>query len=130
MLVAYYILMIELGVEQDGEWSLMCPNECPGLYTCYGPEFEELYIRYEKSGKARKTVSAQKLWFSILDAQMESSHPFMCYKGKWERDGEGEKDLYSDYLTSMDRCGKYKKQPKELRCHYRFYLLCQYDAIR
>ncbi|RCH87640.1 Ribonucleoside-diphosphate reductase large subunit, partial [Rhizopus stolonifer] len=67
-------------VEQDGEWSLMCPNECPGLYTCYGPEFEELYIRYEKSGKARKTVSAQKLWFSILDAQMESSHPFMCYK--------------------------------------------------
>ncbi|KAI7899705.1 alpha subunit of ribonucleoside-diphosphate reductase [Cokeromyces recurvatus] len=67
-------------VEENGEWSLMCPNECPGLDTTYGKEFEELYIKYEKMGKARKTVSAQKLWFSILDAQIESGMPFMCYK--------------------------------------------------
>ncbi|KAI9470631.1 MAG: alpha subunit of ribonucleoside-diphosphate reductase [Benjaminiella poitrasii] len=67
-------------VEENGEWSLMCPNECPGLDTSYGKKFEELYIKYEKMGKARKTVSAQKLWFSILDAQIESGMPFMCYK--------------------------------------------------
>ncbi|KAF1805433.1 alpha subunit of ribonucleoside-diphosphate reductase [Mucor lusitanicus] len=67
-------------VEENGEWSLMCPNECPRLDTTYGKEFEELYLGYEKAGKARKTVSAQKLWFSILDAQIESGMPFMCYK--------------------------------------------------
>jgi ribonucleoside-diphosphate reductase alpha subunit len=58
----------------------MCPNECPGLDISYGKEFEEKYLNYEKLGKARKTVSAQKLWFSILDAQIESGMPFMCYK--------------------------------------------------
>ncbi|KAI8991032.1 ribonucleotide reductase [Mycotypha africana] len=67
-------------VEQNGEWSLMCPNECPGLDTSYGKEFEELYVKYEKAGKARKTVSAQKLWFSILDSHIEAGMPFMCYK--------------------------------------------------
>lgn len=67
-------------VEENGEWSLMCPNECPGLDTSFGEKFNELYLKYEKAGKFRKTVSAQKLWFSILDAQMESGMPFMCYK--------------------------------------------------
>jgi ribonucleoside-diphosphate reductase alpha subunit len=67
-------------VEENGEWSLMCPNECPGLDICYGKEFEEKYLNYEKMGKARKTVSAQNLWFSILDAQIESGMPFMCFK--------------------------------------------------
>lgn len=71
-----------IGVEENGDWSLMCPNECPGLDVSYGEAFEELYIRYEKAGKARKTVSAQKLWFSILDTQIESGMPFMCYKGR------------------------------------------------
>ncbi|CEG76191.1 Putative Ribonucleoside-diphosphate reductase [Rhizopus microsporus] len=67
-------------VEENGEWSLMCPNECPGLYSSYGKDFEELYVRYEKAGKARKTISAQKLWFAILDAQTDSGMPFLCYK--------------------------------------------------
>ncbi|OBZ86576.1 Ribonucleoside-diphosphate reductase large subunit [Choanephora cucurbitarum] len=67
-------------VEENGEWSLMCPNECPGLDSSFGQAFEDIYLSYEKAGKARKTVSAQKLWFSILDAQMESGMPFMCYK--------------------------------------------------
>jgi ribonucleoside-diphosphate reductase subunit M1 len=67
-------------VEENGEWSLMCPNECPGLDISYGKDFEEKYLNYEKMGKARKTVSAQKLWFSILDAQIESGMPFMCFK--------------------------------------------------
>lgn len=67
-------------VEENGDWSLMCPNECPGLDTAYGKDFEEKYLNYEKMGKARKTISAQKLWFSILDAQIESGMPFMCFK--------------------------------------------------
>ena len=67
-------------VEDDGEWTLMCPNECPGLADVWGPAFEELYERYEKEGRGRKTVKAQKLWFQILDSQMESGTPYLLYK--------------------------------------------------
>ena len=67
-------------VEADGEWSLFCPDEAPGLADCYGAEFRELYERYELEGRAKKRVSAQKLWFQILDAQMETGTPYLCYK--------------------------------------------------
>lgn len=67
-------------VKADADWSLFCPNECPGLYDTYGDEFEVLYEKYEKEGKARKTVRAQELWFAILDAQVETGTPYMLYK--------------------------------------------------
>jgi ribonucleoside-diphosphate reductase alpha chain len=67
-------------VEADGEWSLFCPNEAPGLADVWGAAFEELYTRYEREGRARKTVSAQKLWFKILDSQMETGTPYLLYK--------------------------------------------------
>jgi ribonucleoside-diphosphate reductase alpha chain len=67
-------------VEADGEWSLFCPNEAPGLHACWGKEFEELYIGYEKEGRARKTIKAQELWFAILDAQIETGTPYLLYK--------------------------------------------------
>jgi ribonucleoside-diphosphate reductase alpha chain len=67
-------------VEADGEWSLFCPNEAPGLADVYGAEFRALYERYEAEGRARKTVSAQKLWFQILDTQMETGTPYLLYK--------------------------------------------------
>jgi ribonucleoside-diphosphate reductase alpha chain len=67
-------------VEEDGEWSLFCPDEAPGLADVWGDKFEELYLQYEKEGKARKTISAQKLWFQVLDAQMESGTPYLVYK--------------------------------------------------
>ena len=67
-------------VEEDGMWSLFCPNEAPGLQDCYGEEFEKLYTRYEQEGKARKTVKAQDLWFAILDGQIETGTPYMLYK--------------------------------------------------
>ena len=67
-------------VEDDGLWSLFCPNEAPGLYDCYGKEFEELYERYEKEGRARKTVKAQDLWFAVLESQSETGTPYMLYK--------------------------------------------------
>ena len=54
-------------VEANEQWSLMCPNECPGLADCHGKEFEELYERYEQEGRARKQIPAQQLWFEILD---------------------------------------------------------------
>lgn len=60
------------GVEQNGEWSLMCPAECTGLAETYGDEFEALYERYEKEGKVKRTVKAQKLWHAILEAQTET----------------------------------------------------------
>lgn len=67
-------------VKENGEWTLMCPNECPGLCDTYGEEFEKLYTKYEAEGKGRKTVKAQELWFSILDSQIETGTPYMLYK--------------------------------------------------
>ena len=72
-------------VEKNGEWTLMCPNECPGLADCYGDEFEALYEQYEKEGRGRKTVKAQKLWYAILEAQTETGNPFMLYKDHCNR---------------------------------------------
>jgi len=67
-------------VEANGEWSLFCPNEAPGMHEVYGEEFEALYEKYEKEGRARKTVPAQKLWYAILESQIETGGPFMTYK--------------------------------------------------
>jgi len=67
-------------IEIGGLWSLFCPNEAPGLADVVGEEFEALYEKYEKEGRARKQVSAQKLWFEILDAQTESGTPYLLYK--------------------------------------------------
>jgi ribonucleoside-diphosphate reductase alpha chain len=67
-------------VKENGEWSLMCPNECPGLCDTYGDEFEALYLKYEAEGKARKTIKASDLWYHILDSQIETGTPYMLYK--------------------------------------------------
>jgi ribonucleoside-diphosphate reductase alpha chain len=67
-------------VEENGDWSLFCPNEAPGLHECWGKEFEKLYTSYEAKGKARKTIKAQDLWFAILDAQIETGTPYLLYK--------------------------------------------------
>ncbi|KAJ7486193.1 ribonucleotide reductase alpha subunit [Mycena galericulata] len=67
-------------VEANGEWSLFCPNEAPGLHEVHSAEFEALYEKYEKEGRARKTIPAQKLWYAILEAQVETGGPFMLYK--------------------------------------------------
>ena len=67
-------------VEQNGEWSLFCPNEAPNLADCYGSEFEKLYEKYEREGLARKSVKAQDLWFAILESQIETGTPYMLYK--------------------------------------------------
>ena len=67
-------------VEQDGEWSLFCPNEAPGLDECYGDKFRALYAQYEAEGRARKTIKAQELWFAILESQIETGTPYMLYK--------------------------------------------------
>ncbi|WFD36912.1 ribonucleoside-diphosphate reductase [Malassezia cuniculi] len=67
-------------VEKNEDWSLMCPAEAPGLSDCYGKEFEELYERYEREGRAKRTVKAQKLWYAILEAQIETGNPFILYK--------------------------------------------------
>ncbi len=67
-------------VQENGEWTLMCPNECPGLQDTHSLEFEALYTRYEEEGKGRKTIKAQELWFKILDSQVETGTPYMLYK--------------------------------------------------
>ncbi|MFN9666857.1 MAG: ribonucleoside-diphosphate reductase subunit alpha [Bacteroidota bacterium] len=67
-------------VEQDGEWSLFCPNEAPGLHESWGDQFEQLYEQYEREGRARRTIKAQELWFAILEAQIETGTPYLLYK--------------------------------------------------
>lgn len=67
-------------VEENGEWTLMCPHECPGLSETYGAEFEALYTKYEKEGRGRRTVKAQELWFKVLEAQIETGTPYILYK--------------------------------------------------
>ncbi len=67
-------------VEADGDWSLFCPNEAPGLHECHGAAFEALYTQYENEGRARKTIKAQELWFAILEAQIETGTPYLLYK--------------------------------------------------
>jgi len=67
-------------VEANEDWSLFCPHEAPGLADCHGKEFEKLYKRYEKEGRARKVIKAQELWFAVLDAQVETGTPYLLYK--------------------------------------------------
>jgi ribonucleoside-diphosphate reductase alpha chain len=67
-------------VKENGDWTLMCPNECPGLADTYGAEFEALYTKYESEGKGRKTIKAQDLWFKVLESQIETGTPYMLYK--------------------------------------------------
>ncbi|WP_420582705.1 ribonucleoside-diphosphate reductase subunit alpha [Reichenbachiella sp.] len=67
-------------VKENGDWTLMCPNECPGLADTYGDEFEKLYERYEAEGKGRKTIKAQDLWFEVLESQIETGTPYMLFK--------------------------------------------------
>ena len=67
-------------VEEDTTWTLMCPNECPGLYDSHGEEFEKKYLEYEKDNKGRKTIKARELWEKILESQIETGTPYMLYK--------------------------------------------------
>jgi len=67
-------------VEADAEWTLMCPNECPGLYDTYGDAFKEKYEAYERAGKGRRTIKARELWTKILESQIETGTPYMLYK--------------------------------------------------
>lgn len=67
-------------VKTDGNWSLFCPDQCPGLSDCYGEEFKALYEKYEHEGKAVKTMKARTLWFKVLDAQMETGTPYILFK--------------------------------------------------
>tara|TARA_A200000113_G_scaffold45203_1_gene36675 strand:+ start:1898 stop:4282 length:2385 start_codon:yes stop_codon:yes gene_type:complete len=67
-------------VKEDAEWTLMCPNECPGLADNYGKDFEKLYKKYEKAGKGRKTIRARELWEKVVESQVETGTPYMLYK--------------------------------------------------
>lgn len=67
-------------VKENGSWSLFCPDQCPGLAEVYGAEFEALYTKYEREGKARKIMEARKLFFAVLESQMETGTPYLLYK--------------------------------------------------
>lgn len=92
-------------VEENGKWSLFCPDEAPGLWDSYGEKFNTLYMKYENEGKARKTIDAQKLWFAILESQTETGMPYMLYKDACN-EKSNQKNLGT--ITSSNLCtGKY-----------------------
>ncbi|WP_282123291.1 ribonucleoside-diphosphate reductase subunit alpha [Algibacter mikhailovii] len=72
-------------VQEDGDWTLMCPNECPGLPETHSEEFEALYTKYEAEGRGRKTIKARELWEKILESQIETGTPYMLYKDSANR---------------------------------------------
>src|ERR1051326_450798 len=72
-------------VEENGKWTLFCPNEAPGLHDCWGEEFEALYEKYESEGRGRKTIEARDLWNKILESQIETGNPYMLYKDACNR---------------------------------------------
>merc|ERR1719189_2849136 len=72
-------------VEEDGQWSLMCPHECPGLHEVWGDKFEELYTKYEKEGMGKWTGKGLKLWYAIVESQIETGTPYMLYKDACNR---------------------------------------------
>ena len=72
-------------IKANGSWTLMCPDECPGLSDVYGDDFVKLYEKYEREGKGRETVDARQLWFHILDSQMETGTPYLLYKDSVNR---------------------------------------------
>ncbi|MGB5942108.1 MAG: ribonucleoside-diphosphate reductase subunit alpha [Leeuwenhoekiella sp.] len=67
-------------VEENAEWTLMCPNECPNMHNMHGEKFEETYLKYEAEGRGRKTIKARELWEKILESQIETGTPYMLYK--------------------------------------------------
>jgi len=72
-------------VEENGKWTLFCPNEAPGLSDCWGDEFELLYKTYEAEGRGRKTIEARDLWNKVLESQIETGNPYMLYKDACNR---------------------------------------------
>jgi ribonucleoside-diphosphate reductase alpha subunit len=67
-------------VKEDGTWTLMCPDQCPGLSDVYGDDFEKIYTQYEEQSKGKRTIKARELWLRIMDSQMETGTPYMLYK--------------------------------------------------
>ena len=67
-------------LENNEDWTLMCPDECPGLANVWGQEFEDLYTKYELAGKGRKTLKASKIWQLVLESQIQTGTPYLCYK--------------------------------------------------
>ena len=72
-------------VINDKDWTLMCPNECPGLPDVWGDEFNTLYLKYESEGRGRQTIKARQLWGEIVQSQIETGTPYMVYKDACNR---------------------------------------------
>ena len=89
-------------VKEGKDWTLMCPHECPGLADVHSEEFTTLYHKYEAEGKGRRTVPAQKLWQMILDAQIQTGTPYLCYKdaGNWKSNQKNLGTIKSSNLCS------------------------------
>lgn len=93
-------------VEQDGKWSLFCPNEAKGLADCHSDKFNALYVQYEKEGRARKTVRARDIWQAVLDSQTETGTPYVLYKDSCNRKSNQQNlgTIRSSNLCTEVRC--------------------------
>lgn len=96
-------------VEQNGSWSLFCPNEAPGLFDVYGEEFDRLFEKYESQGLARKTIRAQELWMAILSSQVKSGPCLVNYPYPLSLGVGGDWNT----LHLVQRCLQFEVKPKE-----------------
>ena len=71
-------------VESNDDWYLFCPHDLKiaGLkpfYEIYGDEYEAEYNKAVEMGIGVK-IKAHDLWLKILESQIETGIPYMCYK--------------------------------------------------
>ena len=78
-------------IKAGEKWSLMCPDQSPGLADCYGDEYEKLYCKYEEEGKFVKQIDAKELWFKIIESQIETGTPYILYKDACIRKSQSKK---------------------------------------
>lgn len=97
-------------VESNGDWPLFCPHEAPGLAEVWGEEFERLFEQYESEGRAKRVVKAQKLWYAVLESQIETGGPFMLYKDSANREYDQYRKSEKNLRLTLHVLGKSNQQ--------------------
>jgi ribonucleotide reductase alpha subunit len=66
-------------VENDADWDLLSPDDCPDLSDSFGDHYKSLHIKYVKAGLSRQTLKAREIWSKIIVSQIETGMPYILY---------------------------------------------------
>ena len=108
-------------VENNGEWYTMSPDDCPGLTDVYGEEFEKLYWKYVNEGKYRNKHEANKIWQKILNSQIETGNPYICYKDNINKKSN---QINIGVVKSSNLCAEITEVSNE-----KYYAVCNLASI-